>query len=92
MTAKTSQSNLNASLIWLILVTLTLASLAVDATGLTGKKAMLLLLLIAMIKSQLVAQYFMALRHTRKLWQGIMLTYFVVVGGLIAWAYLISVA
>jgi hypothetical protein len=45
-----------------------------------------------MIKSQMVANYFMALRHTRLLWRGIMFGYFVIVGGLIALAYLRSLA
>jgi hypothetical protein len=39
-----------------------------------------------------VANYFMALRHTRLIWRAIMFGYFVIVGGLIAFAYLISLA
>ncbi len=90
MTPTLTQSNRESKLIWLILVGLTLASLAIGEVGLSGKYAMLLLLLIAMIKSQMVAHYFMALRHTRLLWRLIMFAYFIIVGGLIAVAYLIS--
>ena len=87
-----SQSNISATVIWLILVALTLATWRIGEAGMVGKSAMLLLQFIAMIKSQMVANYFMALRHTRLLWRGIMFGYFVIVGGLIALAYLRSLA
>ncbi|MCF8186855.1 MAG: cytochrome C oxidase subunit IV family protein [Sulfuritalea sp.] len=87
-----SQSNISATVIWLILVALTLATWRIGEAGMVGKSAMLLLLFIAMIKSQMVANYFMALRHTRLIWRGIMFGYFVIVGGLIALAYLRSLA
>jgi caa(3)-type oxidase subunit IV len=87
-----SQSNISATVIWLILVALTLATWRIGEAGMVGKSAMLLLLFIAMIKSQMVANYFMALRHTRLLWRGIMFGYFVIVGGLIALSYLRSLA
>jgi caa(3)-type oxidase subunit IV len=87
-----SQSNISATVIWLILVALTLATWRIGEAGMVGKSAMLLLLFIAMIKSQMVSNYFMALRHTRLLWRGIMFGYFVIVGGLIALAYLRSLA
>jgi hypothetical protein len=51
---------------------------------------MLTLLAITMVKSQLVANYFMALRKTKFLWRAIMFGYFAIVGGLIALAYLAS--
>jgi caa(3)-type oxidase subunit IV len=86
------QSNISATVIWLILVALTLATWRIGEAGMVGKSAMLLLLFIAMIKSQMVSNYFMALRHTRLLWRGIMFGYFVIVGGLIALAYLRSLA
>jgi predicted membrane protein len=58
--------------------------------GMSGKYIMLTLLAITMIKSQLVANYFMGLRKTKLLWRAIMFGYFVIVGGLIALAYLIA--
>ena len=87
-----SQSNISATVIWLILVALTLATWRIGEAGMVGKSAMLLLLFIAMIKSQMVANYFMALRHTRLIWRAIIFGYFVIVGGLIALAYLRSLA
>ena len=49
---------------------------------------MLSVLLISLIKGQLIANYFMGLRHVSWLWRGIILGYFVVVGGMIVIAYM----
>lgn len=83
-------SNLLSTVIWLLLVALTLATFSIGEAGMTGKYVMLTLLAICMIKGQMVANYFMGLRQIRLLWRGIMLGYFVIVGGLIAWAYLLA--
>ena len=88
----TSQSTLFSTVIWLLLVALTVATFSIGETGMAGKNIMLILLLIAMIKSQMVANYFMALRQTKLIWRLVMLLYFVIVGGLIALAYLIGMA
>jgi cytochrome c oxidase subunit IV len=82
------QLNLFSTIIWLVLVALTLTTFSLGEAGLSGKGVMLTLLAITMIKSQLVANYFMGLRKTRLLWRAIMLGYFLIVGGLIALAYL----
>ncbi len=74
--------------IWLVLVALTIVSFCIGETGMQGQDVMLTLLAITMIKSQLVANYFMGLYKTKLLWRGIMFSYFVIVGGLIALAYL----
>lgn len=88
---KQNNSNYLATAIWLVLVVLTIVSFCLGETGMQGKEIMLLLLAITMVKSQLVANYFMGLKSTRLLWRGIMFGYFVVVGGLIAVAYLKSI-
>lgn len=76
--------------IWLVLVALTLLTFGVGEAGIGGRLAMLGLLGIALIKGQLVATYFMGLRHAALAWRAVMLFYFLIVGGLIAWAYLIG--
>jgi caa(3)-type oxidase subunit IV len=91
MNGNKPQSNLFSTVIWLILVALTIATFSIGEVGLSGKNTMLLLLAIAMVKSQMVANYFMGLRKTRLLWRGIMFGYFVLVGGLIALAYLMGI-
>ena len=87
-----SQSTLFSTVIWLLLVALTVATFSIGEAVMAGKNIMLILLLIAMIKSQMVANYFMALRQTKLIWRLVMLLYFVIVGGLIALAYLIGMA
>ena len=77
-----------ATLIWLALVILTVTTFLIGEEVSAGKTVMLSVLLIALIKGQLIANYFMGLRHVNWLWRGIILGYFVVVGGMIAIAYL----
>lgn len=74
--------------IWMVLVVLTILSFWFGETGQSGKGVMLMLLAITMVKSQLIAHYFMGLSKTRLLWRSIMFFYFVIVGSLIAMAYL----
>ena len=87
-----SQSTLFSTVIWLLLVALTVATFSIGEAVMAGKNIMLILLSIAMIKSQMVANYFMALRQTKLIWRLVMLLYFVIVGSLIALAYLIGMA
>jgi caa(3)-type oxidase subunit IV len=84
------QSNLFSTVIWLVLVVLTITTFSLGEVGMSGKGVMLTILAITMIKSQLVANYFMGLRKTRLLWRAIMFGYFVIVGSLIALAYLMG--
>ncbi len=83
-------SNLFFTIIWLVLATLTIMTFRLGEAGMSGKGVMLTLLAITMIKSQLVANYFMGLRKTKFLWRAIMFGYFAIVGGLIALAYLMG--
>ncbi|HQR51435.1 MAG TPA: cytochrome C oxidase subunit IV family protein [Methylophilaceae bacterium] len=84
------QSRRFSTMIWLLLVGLTLATLGIGEAGLAGKGVMLALLAIALIKGQMVANYFMGLRYAGWLWRGIILAYFLLVGGMIAIAYLVG--
>jgi len=84
------QSNSFSTVIWLMLVILTIATFSLGEAGMSGKYVMLTLLAITMIKSQLVANYFMGLRKSKFLWRAMMFGYFAIVGGLIAVAYLMG--
>lgn len=76
--------------IWLALVALTLVTFNIGEAGLAGSGVMLTLLLIALVKGQMVAHYFMGLRQTSIWWRALVFGFFVVVGGLIALAYLLA--
>ncbi len=75
--------------IWLVLVALTILTFVIGEEVAQGRAVMLSVLAIAFIKGQLIANYFMGLRHVSWLWRGIITGYFVVVGGMVAIAYLL---
>jgi len=77
--------------VWLLLLVLTLITFAIGEAGLGGSRIMLAVLAITLVKSRMVAGFFMGLRQTRLLWRMIMLGYLAVVGSMIALAYLIAV-
>lgn len=74
--------------IWLILMLLTGTTYALGEAGLGGVAIMLTVLGTAVVKVQMVANYFMGLRRTRWLWRGIVLGWLLLVAGLITVAYL----
>lgn len=85
-----AQANLFFTIIWLTLVALTVMTFSLGEAGMAGKGVMLTILAITMLKSQLVANYFMGLRRTKFLWRAIMFGYFAIVGCLIVVAYLMG--
>lgn len=87
--AKT-KSTLFLTIVWLLLIGLTITTYRIDMLGFSSKNTMLILLVISMLKSQMVANYLMSLHKCKPLWRGIMLGYFLIVGGLIAIAYLMG--
>ncbi|MFZ9642283.1 MAG: cytochrome C oxidase subunit IV family protein [Candidatus Methylopumilus sp.] len=84
------QTNKFSTAVCLSLIILTILTFGIGEKGLTGKLVMLSLLAISFIKGQLIANYFMGLRHVSWLWRGIIMGYFLIVGCLIAIAYTIS--
>lgn len=84
------QSNIFFTIVWLVLIALTVVSYEIGETGQAGTVAMLVLLGIALVKGQLVANYFMGLRHVALLWRAIAFFYFLIVGGFIALAFVIG--
>ncbi|CAG0967649.1 cytochrome c oxidase subunit IV [Methylophilaceae bacterium] len=84
------QSNTFYTVVWLILIALTLLTFSIGDAGMAGQAVMLGLLLIAIVKGQMVANYFMGLRQAAFWWRALVLFYFIIVGGMIAVAYLMS--
>ena len=76
--------------VWAGLSLLTMATYMIGETGLAGRGTMLTLLAIAFVKGQMVANVFMGLRYAGWFWRGIVMAYFLVVGGMITIAYLIA--
>lgn len=87
----TMNTSLNrfATLIWLVLLILTIVTFCIGERVASGSMVMMSVLVISLIKGQLIANYFMGLRYVSWVWRGIILGYFVIVGGMVAVAYLI---
>ncbi|PWB58846.1 MAG: hypothetical protein C3F18_01750 [Nitrosomonadales bacterium] len=77
--------------VWLALMILTFTTYAIGEAGWSGTAVMLIVLGTAVVKVEMVANYFMGLRRTRWLWRGIMLGWLLLVSSLITIAYLKTV-
>jgi len=77
-------------IVWLLLVLLSMIGLAGVKAGFHGLVFSLALLVVAGLKIQLIADWFMSLREVRALWRLIMLGWVMVVTGLIAIAFIFT--
>ena len=77
---------------WLILMVLTLMMLAIGKAGLGGIGIVSLVLLSTLVKTQLVADYFMGLKTANLLWRSIVTVYLLLVIALIGLAYGLSLS
>ncbi len=77
------------TLVWLLLVGLTLFAFGVGKLELTGSTVVALILASTFIKAQMVADYFMGLKYARPLWRIMMTAWIVIVcGGIgLAWSW-----
>ncbi len=78
--------------VWFILMALTLAVLAVGQAGLGGRTVVFLLIISTLIKTQIVADYFMGLKRVRLRWRLIVSIYLLVVMSMIGLAYQLSLS
>lgn len=81
----------NTSLIWAVLILLTLFSYFIGEVQPGGVIAMLLVLVAAAVKAVLIMRDFMELRGVSFLWRAIMYGWLLVVCTGIGMAYLISI-
>ncbi|VAX14190.1 hypothetical protein MNBD_GAMMA24-2674 [hydrothermal vent metagenome] len=78
--------------VWLLLMALTLMILAVAETGMSGGYIVSLLIISMLVKTQIVADYFMGLKRVRLRWRLIVSAYLLVVMSMIGLAYQLSVS
>ncbi|HSH29176.1 MAG TPA: cytochrome C oxidase subunit IV family protein [Thiohalobacter sp.] len=78
------------TLVWLLLVALTLLTWAIGQTGVSGTAVSLGLLAVALIKGHLVGDFFMGLRRVRGLWRWVIALWLLLPGGLIALAFVLA--
>jgi hypothetical protein len=73
--------------VYLVLMTLTFVTFAVGQLGLKGLSVSLLVLGFALVKGQLVGDFFMGLRGIRGPWRWVILVWLILPGGLITLAF-----
>lgn len=78
------------TLIYLILIALTSATFAIGQSGLGGLTLSLTVLAFALIKGQLIGDFFMGLKGIRGPWRFVILIWLILPGGLITWAFVLA--
>ena len=74
---------------WIMLIGLSLITYRLGAVP-PGRTLMLVVLMLALLKGQLVVNYYMGLRRVRVFWRIVMAGYLLIIGGSIALAYFIA--
>lgn len=78
------------SVIYALLVSLTLVTWFMGQSGLQGLSLSMLVLAIALFKAQLVGDYFMQLKPLRGIWRWVVSLWLLIPGSLIAIAFYLS--
>ncbi|HEB57123.1 MAG TPA: hypothetical protein ENI98_12635 [Gammaproteobacteria bacterium] len=78
--------------VWLILMALTLMVLVVAEEGLSGSYIVSLLIISMLVKTQIIADYFMGLKRVRLRWRLIVSSYLLIVMSMIGLAYRLSLS
>lgn len=78
------------SVIYALLVSLTLVTWFMGQSGLQGLSLSMLVLAIALFKAQLVGDYFMQLKPLRGIWRWVVSLWLLIPGSLIAVAFYLS--
>lgn len=78
------------SWVYLVLIAFTLTTFAVGVLGLSGLSFSLLVLGIALVKGQLVADFFMGLGGLRGPWRWVILIWLTLIGVIITLAFTLS--
>lgn len=78
------------TIVYLVLMGLTLTTFVIGQLGLGGIGVSLLVLAFALIKGQLIGDWFMGLKGIRGIWRWVVTIWLFLPGGLIATAFYLS--
>ncbi|HOP16928.1 MAG: cytochrome C oxidase subunit IV family protein [Chromatiaceae bacterium] len=78
------------TLVYAVLMLLTLVTWGIGRAGLSGLGVSLLVLAFAMLKGQLIGDWFMGLRGVRGIWRWVVVIWLLIPGGLISLAFILS--
>jgi heme/copper-type cytochrome/quinol oxidase subunit 4 len=80
------------TLVWIILLVLTVAVWMAAQAGLSGFGVVGLILASTLLKTQIVADYFMGLKNSNLLWRMIITLYLIIIISMIALAYWLGIS
>ena len=78
------------SLVYGMLMLMTCVTWAIGRSGLGGLGVSLLVLAFALLKGQLIGDWFMGLRGVRGIWRWVVVIWLLIPGGLITLAFILS--
>lgn len=78
------------TLVYGVMLLLTLVTWGIGVTGMSGLAVSLLVLVFALVKGQLVGDWFMGLRRVRGWWRWVVFVWLLVPGSLITIAFVLS--
>jgi len=87
---KTRIKQKQMTMIWLLLIFLSVLGVAAVKAGISGLLFSMALLLVAGLKIQLIADWYMSLIEVRLFWRMIIFVWLIVVLGLIAIAFVLT--
>ena len=76
--------------VYLLLMFLTVVTWAIGQAGLSGLNISLLVLAMALIKGQLIGDYYMGLKTVRGFWRWIIVLWLLIPGALITTAFILA--
>lgn len=77
--------------VWLIMIVLTLVTYLIGQAGLGGLSVSLTVLGLALVKGQLVGDFFMGLKRVRGFWRWPVTLWLLIPGGLVTAAFVLAV-
>lgn len=86
------RNTIGSTVVWVILISLTLLSVALFETGWLGKMSSVLIVLIAAVKSRLVIIHYMEAKHAARHWRFLYETWNFAVTATITIGYILSVS
>jgi hypothetical protein len=88
-TGKNTRKNTtrNSSIAWGVLLGLSVINVELGALT-ASKMLMIVVVILTLLKGHIVVNYFMGLRHCHAVWRWVMSAYLVIIGAIIAAAYL----
>ena len=89
MSVRSPFSQCPCTVAWIMLIGLSLIAYWLGAAP-PARTLVLVVLMLALLKGQLVVNYYMGLRRVRLFWRIVMAGYLLIVGGSIALAYFIA--